>query len=135
MDTENHSKELLRLRSLATAATLESMKLEEKETAEIVERTKEQMSFLRIHIENGTQWHKKMLADKKKEFIEDLRLWRVTVEREVKQVSDCVSKLNHMLSSVDHKKLNELSAAISQIQTLSKSPVYSAILKAVEDKS
>ena len=135
MDASQHSKELLRLRSIATASTLESMKLEEKETAEIVERTKEQMSFLRIHIENGTQWHKKMLADKKKEFIEDLRLWRTTIEREVKQVSDCVSQLNKLISSVDHKKLNELSAAISQIQALSNSPVYSAILKAVEIKS
>jgi len=135
MDTAQHGKELLQLRSQATSSTLESMRLEEKETAEIIERTKEQMSFLRIHIENGTQWHKKMLADKKKEFIEDLRLWRTTIEREVKQVSDCVSQLNRLIASVDHKKLNELSAAISQIQALSKSPVYSAILKAVEAES
>lgn len=126
------SKDILKLKSDAIDATISARRLEEKELGDLVEKIKGHMNFLMLHVDSGTLWHKKMMNDEKRDCLEHLRLWRLSVDREAKQISDFINGINRMIAGIDHKKLSDIAGALAQIHSLSSSPIYSAILKAVE---
>lgn len=121
-------------RAASEATTVSAYAAEESAIKECAEKTREHMSFLVAHIGQRAQTLD-AINTLKRDHIESLRLWRQTVERETKQAEEAINKLNALISKIDHKKLAELGSALGHIQALSTSPVYSAILKAVEVKS